>query len=137
MRKHLTLVVVFLLSLTLMACGATGSSPSASSSGGSSSSSSSAPRMVRDLLVTSDAYEVVDAEMMGSASVVYKTKLTTQEAFDFYKTEMATMNYTVRQEANTAHGASILFDGSKQVTVGIAPDPAGSGATVVTITAMP
>jgi hypothetical protein len=144
MKKQAVGILLFmLLAVVSMACNAMGgdnSSAEAPSSGGGSSSGSSSSgggKVVRGFPVMADAYEIVDTEMAGMISIVYKSKSSIEDAANFYKTELKASGYTVNQDITTAEAAAIMFSGSKTVNLAIGRDPMTAGAIVVTLSTLP
>jgi hypothetical protein len=146
------MVVVMMLSLSSMACDAmsgndsgdtdTDSGDTDTDSGdtdsGDTDSGDSSADMVRGIPVTADASEVIDAETAGTVAVTYKSDMSPADVADFYRTEMGNLGYTVSGDTEAAGNVAIVFAGELgTVSVGIAPDPLGSGKTVVSVGATP
>jgi hypothetical protein len=144
------MVLVMMLSLSSMACNAiggddtdsndtdSGDTDSGDTDSGDTDSGDSSADMVRGIPVTSDASEVIDAETAGTVAVTYKSDMSPADVADFYRTEMGNMGYTVSGDTEAAGNVAIVFAGELgTVSVGIAPDPLGSGKTVVSVGATP
>lgn len=160
-RNPWMIMLVFVLALAVLACTCTSSLPGASdndansgnsgnteNSGNSSNSgnsgdsgdsgdSGSSADEVRGFPVVSDAYEVVDADLAGTISVVYKTKMSFDEVVSFYKDEIPAMGYSLDQDVTAAGNAVLTFSGPSNLTVTVSTDPLDSSAQVVSVTSLP
>lgn len=163
-RNPWMMMLVFVLALAVLACTCTSSLPGASDNDGNngnnsstdnssnssnstdsndtsnssdSSDSSSSANEVRGFPVVSDAYEIVDADLAGTISVVYKTKMSFDEVVSFYKEEIPAMGYSLDQDVTAAGNAVLTFSGPSNLSVTISADPVDSSAQYVTISSLP
>lgn len=152
-RNPWLVMLIFVLALAVLACTCTSSLPGGNSensgnsgntgntgnsgdSGDSGDSGSSASE-VRGFPVVSDAYEVIDADLAGTISIVYKTKMSFDEVVAFYKDEIPAMGYSLDQDVTAAGNAVLTFSGDSNLSVTVSTDPLDSSAQVVTISSLP
>ncbi|MBK9054443.1 MAG: hypothetical protein IPL78_27100 [Chloroflexi bacterium] len=149
-RNPWLMMLIVVLVLAVLACtctsglpsgnsgdtGNTGDSGNSGDSGDSGDSSGSASE-VRGFPVVSDAYEVVDADLAGTISIVYKTKLSFDEVVSFYKDEIPGMGYSLDQDVTAAGNAVLTFSGPSNLSVTVSADPLDSSAQYVTISSLP
>ena len=87
-------------------------------------SSTDSTNVSTDFPMTSDAYNVVD---VGDGSIVYYTKLSMDDALEFYRDEYTARGYTEREittVVDTSSGIfSIVFDG----------DPSGKAVVIQSV----
>lgn len=154
-RNPWMIMLVFVLALAVLACTCTSSLPGASDNDGNSGNSGdtensgnsgdsgdsgdsgSSANEVRGFPVVSDAYEIVDADLAGTISVVYKTKMSFDEVVSFYKDEIPAMGYSLDQDVTAAGNAVLTFSGPSNVTVTVSADPLDSSAQVVSVSSLP
>lgn len=152
-RNPWLVMLIFVLALAVLACTCTSSLPGGNSdnsgnsgntentgnsgdSGDSGDSGSSASE-VRGFPVVSDAYEVIDADLAGTISIVYKTKMSFDEVVSFYKDEIPGMGYSLDQDVTAAGNAVLTFSGPSNLSVTVSADPLDSSAQYVTISSLP
>lgn len=156
-RNPWMIMLVFVLALAVLACTCTSSLPgsgnndansgnsdnsgdsgnSGNSGDSSDSGDSGSANEVRGFPVVSDAYEIVDADLAGTISVVYKTKMSFDEVVSFYKDEIPAMGYSLDQDVTAAGNAVLTFSGPSNVTVTVSADPLDSSAQVVSVSSLP
>jgi len=158
-RNPWLVMLIFVLALAVLACTCTSSLPGGNSdnsgnsgntensgnsgdtgnsgNSGDSGDSGSSASEVRGFPVVSDAYEVVDADLAGTISIVYKTKLSFDEVVSFYKDEIAAMGYNLDQDVTAAGNAVLTFSGPSNLTVTVSADPLDSSAQVVSVNSLP
>lgn len=161
-RNSWLVMLIFVLALAVLACTCTSSLPGGNSdnsgnsgnsgntensgnsgdsgnsgNSGDSGDSSGSASEVRGFPVVSDAYEVVDADLAGTISVVYKTKMSFDEVVSFYKDEIPAMGYTLDQDVTAAGNSMMTFSGPSNLSVTVSPDPVDSSAQYVTISSLP
>ena len=152
-RNPWLVMLIFVLALAVLACTCTSSLPGGNSDNsgnsgntentgnsgdsGDSGDSGSSAREVRGFPVVSDAYEVVDADLAGTISVVYKTKMSFDEVVSFYKDEIPGMGYSLDQDVTAAGNSVMTFSGPSNLSVTVSADPTDSSAQIVTISSLP
>ena len=155
-RNPWLVMLIFVLALAVLACTCTSSLPGGnngnsgnsgnsgntensgnSGNSGDSGDSGSSASEVRGFPVVSDAYEVIDADLAGTVSVVYKTKMSFDEVVSFYKDEIPGMGYNLDQDVTAAGNAVLTFSGPSNLSVTVSTDPLDSSAQVVTISSLP
>ncbi len=98
-----------------------GAQPTAASDDDSSSDSTT---ISTDFPMTSDAYNVMD---VGDGSIVYYTKLSMDDALEFYRDEYTARGYTEREITTVVDSSSgifsIVFDG----------DPSGKAVVIQSV----
>jgi hypothetical protein len=142
-RNSWLVMLISVLALAVLACslsgGNNGTNDNSGNSGnsGDSGDSGSSANEVRGLPVVSDAYEVVDADLAGTISVVYKTKMSFDEVVSFYKDEIPGMGYSLDQDVTAAGNSVMTFSGPSNLSVTVSADPTDSSAQIVTISSLP
>jgi hypothetical protein len=123
-RIHLAVVVVFWTALACQALtGGPGNPPTSPSSNENitpeSSDNESAPNT--DFPMTPDAYNVTEA----GGSLIFYTKLSLQEALQFYRDEYTSKGYTERESVTVVseNTFNIVFDG----------DPSGQAVVIQSV----
>ena len=131
MRIYLAIAVLVLASLACQTLTGGRDNGSPSSGGGTEpteasnsndSSSGSGTSVETDFPMTPDAYNVTD---IGDGSLLYYTKLSAEEAMDFYREEYTALGYTEREIlTHVSDGTfSIVFDG----------DPSGQAVVIQSV----
>lgn len=131
MRIYLAIAVLVLASLACQAVtgGPDNGSPSSGSgteptqeSSNSNSSSGSGSNVESDFPMTPDAYNVTD---IGDGSLLFYTKLSQDEALDFYRETYTDKGYTEREILTSVSDGvfSIVFDG----------DPSGKAVVIQSV----
>ncbi len=142
-RNSWLVMLISVLALAVLACSLSGGNNSTndnsgnSGNSGDSGDSGSSANEVRGLPVVSDAYEVVDADLAGTISVVYKTKMSFDEVVSFYKDEIPGMGYSLDQDVTAAGNSVMTFSGPSNLSVTVSADPTDSSAQIVTISSLP
>ena len=96
--------------------------PTDEPSGGSGGTGGSDAQTESDFPMTDDAFNVVE---VGDGSLVYYTRLSAEEAMEFYRAEYTSRGYTEREILTvTAEGTfSLVFDG----------DPSGEAVVIQSV----
>lgn len=134
MRQMKIYLAIAILVLSSLACQALtggpddgspssgGGAQSTEESSGNSSSGGSDSDVESDFPMTPDAYNITD---IGDGSLLFYTKLSAEEALDFYRETYAAKGYTEREILTQVSGGtfSIVFDG----------DPSGKAVVIQSV----